>query len=468
MSPTHKRVLLGSWILIVLPLTALGYGSDGDAWRVARVAEVMWRTGRYAPSRSLGFPFFEIGVTPLVHFGQWYASNLFAFGAGLALLGALFRLADRGQFVHPVPVVATIAFLPVMVKNTSSTMDYVPALAVLLWSYVALVEDKPLRAALLIGLAAGFRLTSSLWVVPVLAYAYRARKDPALLVRIFGVAFVASVLAYSPRWIPLGLPSTGVTARAPTVVLLLQGMHQSLQLLGLLPSVALGLALLAGLRRAIAARDSWLASPAGLFQFATIGIFVLAYWASPVLAWEPEYLLPVVPSLIFLLDRLSGRRVFMTVLVVLLAHHVIRVEVLGGESGARRFAPSIQAGYTVADIQWRRFILSLRRAAAAYAPDRPTVLLYGLPFVPVQDERWEKVPGTRMVHLRNTRFYLSDPILDGARLRELSNQGFRIVIWRGAKWEYMYDGPREWKRYVEIIDDFDTFFGVPLAGRPLH
>jgi hypothetical protein len=133
-------LLVVLWIAMTAPLVFLGYGSDNDAWRVARAADEMWETGRYVSSRTTGFPLYEILVTPAVYVGGWYLSNALSLIFGLGLIAALLRLASAGEFKHPLLVVVSVAFLPIVVKNASSTMDYIPALAILTWAYVALVH----------------------------------------------------------------------------------------------------------------------------------------------------------------------------------------------------------------------------------------------------------------------------------------------------------------------------------------
>src|SRR5262245_48751888 len=135
MNRRYRPAFLIGWLLITFPFTFLGYGSDGDAWLVARAAEQIWQSRHYVASRTTGFPLFEIALAPLVHLGGWRLSNLFPLLAGLGFVQALFYLSDRKQFAQPLLTIITLAFLPVVVKNASSTMDYLPALAILLWSY---------------------------------------------------------------------------------------------------------------------------------------------------------------------------------------------------------------------------------------------------------------------------------------------------------------------------------------------
>jgi len=162
------RVFLAvAWAAAVAPLLTLGYGSDVDSWLVGERALQMWATGTYARSRSTGFPLYEITVTPLVAAGGWVASNALSLAAGLAVLLLIYRLADDRTLQRPATTILTLVALPVFVKNATSTMDYVPALALLLAGYVALNRRRPLWAAALVGVACGVRPTSGLFIIPM-------------------------------------------------------------------------------------------------------------------------------------------------------------------------------------------------------------------------------------------------------------------------------------------------------------
>jgi hypothetical protein len=171
LTKTKIIVVLGGWILIVAPGIFLGYGGDDDAWRNARTAEQIWETGEYVRTRTTGFPVYEIAITPLVVLGGWTLSNLFSLSSGVLLLAAIFRLWSLKHLKHPLLYVLATAFIPIVVKSSSSTMDFIPALSVLMWAYVKTVQRRWFAASVLIGLAAGIRPSSILMLGPVLYYA---------------------------------------------------------------------------------------------------------------------------------------------------------------------------------------------------------------------------------------------------------------------------------------------------------
>ena len=100
-SRTFFPFVVVAWLLVTLPLVNLGYGSDVDAWIVANNGEQIWESHTYTKSRSMGFPLFELAITPLVHLGGWAASNLASVVAGLTFVGAVWALVRLQHLRHP-------------------------------------------------------------------------------------------------------------------------------------------------------------------------------------------------------------------------------------------------------------------------------------------------------------------------------------------------------------------------------
>lgn len=456
-------VLFVAWVLLVYPLTHFGYGSDGDAWLVARAAEVMWETGKYVASRSTGFPLHEILVTPAVHLGGWYAANLISLVAGAALLLAVFHLGRRRALRHPILVVLSLSFLPVVVTNSSSTMDYLPALALMLWAYAAVLDGRYVLCGVLIGVACGFRPTSGLFVIPCVLYAYASTRRLTTVITLGGVATGTGILAFAPVLVTYGLRLPSESIQLGPVLHVLNFGYNALELFGALQTIALIGALWYLLERTARSAPEYFRTPHFQFHAANVALWIGLFAAMP---HEPEYLLPLVPSVVLLVDALASRRVSAVVCAVLLSYHVVGLNVLGGTSGERQFLLAIEPGDTVTDLRARVFQLSTRTAATEYGAARPTVLMLGYYWIPTGNDRWTFDPDFGMYRQRSGALFVAQPIRDERQLRRLSEAGFRLVVWNDAKWQYMRGGSAVWKQYVEVVDDLDGFFGRPIQGRP--
>lgn len=454
--------ILISWVISVIPLTWLGYGSDGDAWRIANTAKAISVTGQYLRSRTTGFPLFELSVTPLVNIGQWYLSNLLPFVFGIMMLIALIRLVRKGEIRHPKITVFSLMFLPVVVKNATSTMDYIPALALLIWAYVSLLERKWVLAGLFIGIACGFRPTSGLFVIPVAILSYLETKKPIHAIQILLIAFISGVISYSPALLKYGMPNPFPGIQLDQQITILITGYNALRLFGIVQTLALGVCFSIIVRQVLVNKN---VTPFFIFHFSNILVWILLFLLLPE---EPEYLLPIIPSVIFILDRYLSKRVFVFISVLLLSYHTFQVDALGGQSGERYIKVAFRAGLTVQDIQDRIFKLSIREAADQYVTSTKTILMYGYPEIPAANDRWViRNIKNDMYCQQDGNLCISSRILDENRLEALNSEGFRLIVWRGEMWEYYRTGT-SLPNYIEVIEDLSTFFGTPISGKALN
>jgi hypothetical protein len=463
-SRTQVFVLLAAWLAIVLPMTLLGFGSDTDAWLVARNAERMWATGAYTASRTTGFPLHEILTTPFIRFGSWYASNLASLLFGVGLFAAVVYLGRRGRLSHPVLCLLSIAFLPAILVDSSSTMDYVFGLSTLTWAYVAMLEKKPVVSAVLIGVSVGFRPTNGLFIVPVAVYVYLKERTLSSILLPVVTAFVVGLVFYSPVLFAYGIraPEKSINLHWDMKTRLLITGYKYLSLFGILQTMAIALIMLGGIWRW---GSSTRKSPFLAFHATNIVLWTLLFLVLP---GEPEYLLPIVLSVVFAADKLLNRTAFAALTVVILSFNLVQLDMLGGESGDRELAISVQPGQTVVDIQDRSFKMSTRRAATDYVADQATVLMYGATWIPTLNAEWVYDPEYMLNRQRQGQLYVSRRILDERQLRRLSDRGFRLVVWRGQKQEFVYAGKLDLLKYMEVIDSLDDFFGMRLSGRAIN
>ncbi|MBF0308716.1 MAG: hypothetical protein HQL56_04215 [Magnetococcales bacterium] len=463
LSPLTRRLLPLLWTLAVLPFLTLGYGGDDDAWRVAEAARKIWETGHYVSSRTTGFPLLEILAAPLIHFGQWYLSNLIGWAGGLFLLLGFVKLAEQEALQHPLWTVVLLAFHPLILKNGSSTMDYLPALALLLWGYIYLMQGRWGVYGVLVGLACGFRPSSGLFVLAGMYAHWRAGGRIKQIGAIYLTALGVGALAFSPSLLTYGIPTSVEPMAFPPRLVLLMGGYNFLTFLGVLGSLLVW-PLLAWRWGECALRGI----PAGLKPFygyhaVTLLVGFLLYAKMPL---EPEYLLPVLPSVILLLDRLLSRKELMLVAAVLLSYHVVHVETLGGESGARRIALGLGSGYTPRDVRERLFYLSTRELADNLRVDRPTVLFFGDAWIPANNPKWQRDEATGGFRQKDGQFIIAQPILNREALAKLHAQNYRLILWKGRKFEFTYSGLSGWEHYVEVVDSLEEVLGGPILGRP--
>jgi len=202
-----------------------------------------------------------------------------------------------------------------------------------------------------------------------------------------------------------------------------------------------------------------------LFHVSNIIIWVVLFMFLPM---EPEYLLPMVPSIILLLDHFSSKKVFAAMTLLLLSYHFIQLDALGGESGKRKLHLSIRPGFSYDDIQDRIFKLSTRRAATQYRSKDKVLLMFGESWIPAANERWIFDYRWGLDKQRDGNLYLSDRIVDENSLLLLKKAGFKIYCWRGEKWEYSLSTDPYWQKYVEEVKDLSVFFHSQIIGKAIN
>lgn len=373
---SRQRILVLTLVLslfaLTIPRMIINYGADGDVFRNVAGAECLATTGHYDPVRLPGSPLFDYMLAALAPWGHHFATNgavLLFYLAGVALF--CFATRDRpGRLM----LTALFAFTPILVKNAVTTMDYIPGLTLLLASYVALLRNRILLAALLLGLAAGMRVTNLVFIAPA-ALLFRRGDRPIRDIAIYWSVASSTTLGF--HWRFVSSLATGTFALAPKSFLRwLQTMgHNAMELWGPVALVALpGIILLhrARLRRLLRDAASNPNASDILVELSTILLFGFAFLILPD---APEYLLPIVPFTYLLLARFVPRPYMRFLTIVILLAGIVSLDMKGGESGRRtvQFRPA--AGIVLGDYMQRHEWEMLREGLSAIpAPGRAVVL----------------------------------------------------------------------------------------------
>ena len=452
-------LILALWLATVAPLTTLGFGSDTDAWLVADVTDHIVAQGRYLRSRTSGFPLYELAVTPLVQLGNWHLSNLLALGSGLVLFLTVAALGRGGHYRHPTIVLVTLMFLPVIVKNSSVTMDYIPALALLLLAYRALVNERWGLTAVLIGVATGFRPSSLVFALPCAIYVWRHTRQVVPAVRLIGIAAVVGAVAFSPS-----LPN-GPFGIVPTMPWM-KGVYNAFRLFGLAQTLALALVGWVSRKTLTAVLRQATADPVVMFHLAVVVTWVALFAPLPD---EPEYLLPLVPSVLWLLDRALSRRAIVTVCAIVLSYHVFSVEAGGTRRGARPMRLVAGPGFTVADIEDRRFKLSIREAATTWKGQAPTLLMEQALAVTTRNPAWILDSKVDEYRQRDGQMYVALRYYRADMVKRIVDNRVRIVVLKDREWEFHQPGRDTAWPFIDFVtrDELDRLLGRPIVGRPL-
>lgn len=438
MTRSGFALLLLLVVLTRLPFLWSGYGTDPDAWRVADVATRLWHTGVYEPSRLPGNPLHEILTAPLASLGDAPISNAATLVCSLILLCVWHRIVQR-EARYPALLVIVLAFTPLLWKNSAVTMDYLWSLLFIMLAFDAALRDRAVLAGIMAGLAAGFRpanaLAAAALMVPLLMGPRPLRASVIFVLAAAG----AAMLALMPLLATLGLREwlTASSAQLRNVRItqdtgVLVAAYRAIYAIGPLAVLAIGWIVMRGwgsFRRPALLRES---------AVATAVTMVFIYGASFVLLpMEREYLLPALPFLLLLVDRLSTRRQVVLTAAAIISFAFINPDVVAHEGTTGRIQAGIRPGMVIEDLEKARIREEQRALITGMHAARPTIVLTGFPepywfadqdVIPLPSPLHEQLYRNRTDTLLHHTFAISHPELLATRAR-----GFDVVVLRGAE-----------------------------------
>jgi len=295
----HLWVLVLLMVLTRLPFIQLGYGYDSDAWHIAE-AGWHWRAqGQYVFSRPPGYPLME-GLVALTPPGAWWITNLITVAAGALIVVLFYRLSRYGLLQRPFWFGLLLLATPVCWITSSETMDYVYALLWILGSYHALLARRVWLSALLLGIACGFRPSSGIFIMPSIVMLVLQKYNWRSVLGYMLTFAVSGIAAYSPVLLTYGLDVLpGFALRFSP----LQIGYNAVQGFGVIGTITVVAAVLIALLR-VGWSDlaTWLRRPEIAYAVTAIAVVTVLFIIIPD---DSAYLLPAVPFLLLLLDRLT-------------------------------------------------------------------------------------------------------------------------------------------------------------------
>jgi hypothetical protein len=280
-----------------LPWIAHDYGSDPDSYRVVISARHLLRTGDYQPSRLPGFPVYESLNVLTAQASPWAANSVTALFSVIACVLLALVLREL-KLRHYLLLALGFAMVPVVYIGSCCTMDYVPSLAFALGSLYAVLRRRPAAAGILLGLAAGCRITAAALALPLCLWMFLSCAPAQALrsaLRFAAAACVTGALCFAPLYRLYGTgfftffdndgypPASVVWARATTLV---WGQIGAAALLALLCSLPFWRAHIRRSMQEPARRHMlWVALLA-------VALYLLAFLRLPD---EAGYLIPMVP-----------------------------------------------------------------------------------------------------------------------------------------------------------------------------
>jgi hypothetical protein len=295
-----------------------GFGSDYDAWRVARSSYDLLHYHTYIPSRFPGYPLTEYLYALVIDYG-WLATNT------LTMLISLLSVYVFGLTLNELKVnnrgllVLTYTFTSMIWINSTNSMDYMWSLSFLIISWYLILKNRLVYGGISMGLSISSRITAGFLMAPLLFVIWTRNKPlnkkfKGILTYI-SLTMLVTLLFYLPLIIQYGAGFlTYVKKDLPFSLIF----NAYLIDIGLLPTIA-GFVLLAfsirRLYKKVAKKDILT-----LFLIFMILVIIGLFIVQP---HETEYLLPVFPFLLIFFNTVSKRKAMVIFCIVLLSHSFI-------------------------------------------------------------------------------------------------------------------------------------------------
>ncbi len=284
-----------------LPFLFPGYGTDPDGWGVVYVANRIASTGAYLVSRFPGYPVQEIGYSFIWQGGPWVVNGITALLSGF---GAAFLALSIKKLGYKYAIVSGLAFafVPVVYINSINAMDYMWAMAFILGSLYFILLEKPIVAGVFLGIAIGCRITSGAMALPLGLLLFTRKNNSRDLIKFVAAAFVVGgilflpvIMTYGPRFLKYTQASPIPFARVVSIA--------TIEVWGIPGLVGLSIVTVYLFVRALLNQKSpaidLRASYSRIWAFAII-LYLIAFAMLP---HEAGYLIPVIPFVILLLNR---------------------------------------------------------------------------------------------------------------------------------------------------------------------
>jgi hypothetical protein len=426
-------------VLSRIPLLFGGFGADGDAWRIAKTALALWNEGTYHVSRFPGFPVYEILQTPIIALGGSFASNSSSLILFLFSVVVFRKLICEWNIPHPDLLLISYTFLPILWKNSAVTMDYVWGMAGILASFRYVMQKKVVVAGIILGLAAGTRISHIVFLLPFF-FVFKNDEKKQWLILSLSAVFTA-IVCYLPvirseDYLSLAKDFLNDAGGYSPVKRIGVIAYRIVFSIGVLGCVSIAAVLVMSRRRFPVIFHSTV-------TIASAAVCVTGIILFAILPDEREYLIPIFPFFLILLSHIADRKQFTVITAALLSYGIFSIDVIEHSIAHPKFDLKIQRGYLVKEYSDRNEIGKKRsRLSRTAIPDSSFVMIgmgpmFWLDNPLVKEDRIkEKEFRHDCARLLSGKEVLFIYALYKPQLDDLRRRGYTIYYWDEMK-EYL-------------------------------
>ncbi len=447
MKQKHFYILIAVVIISRIPLLFNGFGADGDAWRIARTSLDLWNNGAYRISRIPGFPLYEFLNAPIIGMFGSLGANIATLAVFIVSIFLFKKIIERWNIPHQNIALILYALLPILWKNSALTMDYAWGLCGILASLLCITNRKFVLAGVLLGLAAGARLTHLVFIFPFFFLFDKAERRFFVLFALS--AFIGAIICYVPilfsqNFFPL-LSDYNHEVRGATLIRRIGFIgYRFIYSFGLLGFVYCGYIIIRAKKKITALKQENFFTVSAVSIITTVFIFCL-------LPDEREYLIPMMPFVIIALAMLATKTEFIIASALLISYSFISIDVIRHNIVSPSPRLSLQQGFVAKEYIDRKNFSEWREKVSRFSvPDSSFIMIGTGPMF------WLENPNAA-----------ADELLEA----ELRQDCSRSLLWNNVFYAYGLNKNQleEYKRngfrmyYIDSMKDYlESFIGYKL------
>ncbi len=284
-----------------IPLLNLGFGSDPDAWRIANSAFDLHYFNIYHPSRFPGYPLPEFFNSLIINYG-WLATNILTMILSLISVIVFANILKELNIKNKGLIVITYAFIPILWINSASTMDYMWALAFIIFTWFFIIKKQHYLAGLMMGLAIGSRITSAALILPFIYLILVDSKNAKNAIYFFLIATVTAIILFLPLFFQYNLEFLTYYPMSIDMIMVWQNINHFFGIFAVSFGLMLFILSSKSLLNNIVKRDKLT-----LFLLFSIGLIFILFIKAP---YDTAYLIPAIPFLLLLMNKISKKKFF--------------------------------------------------------------------------------------------------------------------------------------------------------------
>jgi hypothetical protein len=360
-----------------VPFLFLGYGSDGDAWRIAYNASKIWETGTYSISRFPGFPLYELTITPFVVLGGSVASNIATLVVFCFTVVIFNKILVHLNIASRAIILWTFAFMPILWKNSATTLDYIWGLTFILFAYLLFLQQRYYLSAIIIGLTAATRLTHIIFVLPFFFLMEREKRWENIF-KLGFISLITTILCYLPVILrPVFLDDLKIYIADIRHYSFIQQasffLYRGIYSIGLPGFIAI---LVYSFLSRNKIKELFHSKNKNFISILAVMILMLVVFF--LLADEREYLIPAIPFILLSIGMVFSRKYVVVASVCFLSYAFINIDFIEHNFGKQKLRLSIGAGYVVKDYTERMKLFEWRKEVASYPYKDSSIIMIGL------------------------------------------------------------------------------------------